>query len=190
MTDSELPKVPKFGVLRWAIPLSLVIFGLAALAYALNFGRYGVSDNPEQWGQLGDYLGGLVNPIVGLITVILFVTSLRQNQVALAQSREELRQARLAIEQAAATQKATEGALAEQVTIAKHARDMDTAISLWRAHLDVFNEAEARVRNGEASTQEKADVFETIKRDAANKSIALKRILDREFERVVGQYTQ
>ncbi|WP_041523586.1 hypothetical protein [Gilvimarinus agarilyticus] len=190
MADLELPNIPKFNVLKWAVPLSLAILTLATLFYIAKFWSYDISDSPEQWGQLGDYLGGLVNPVVGLITVILLVTSLRQNQVALAQSRAELEQARIAIEQATATQKATEESLVKQVEIAEQTRNINTVIALWRAQMEILNETEERERKGEANSPEKVAKFNKIKRDAASKGSTLKGIVDGEYQRLVKQYTK
>lgn len=46
----------------------------------------------EQWGQAGDFFGGILNPIIGLITVLLVVYSIRQNQKALEQNELALKQ--------------------------------------------------------------------------------------------------
>lgn len=49
------------------------------MAHYTSFRGQGVSGDPQHWGQLGDYVGGLVNPVVGLATVILvFLTLLLQ----------------------------------------------------------------------------------------------------------------
>lgn len=126
----------------WAIWIALVVFILALGIYAIQFiwGLPHLSPNPEAWGQLGDFLGGMVNPIIGLITIWLLATSLKQNQIALKQSKqaleraeEEVRLTREALEQSKSIQEATESALREQIKIAAHARDMNNAISLWSA---------------------------------------------------------
>ncbi|HIC8603685.1 TPA: hypothetical protein ACW7U9_001872 [Citrobacter freundii] len=40
-----------------------------------------ISKSPEVWGQFGDFAGGLINPILGFITVvILIITSLYQQK--------------------------------------------------------------------------------------------------------------
>lgn len=41
--------------------------------YMLN---YNISDSPENWGQLGDYVGGLLNPILSFFSLILLIKSL------------------------------------------------------------------------------------------------------------------
>lgn len=39
--------------------------------YTWNFHEYEVSDNPEQWGQFGDYIGGTINTTVAILNFIL-----------------------------------------------------------------------------------------------------------------------
>ncbi len=45
----------------------------------------------SKWGQTGDFFGGIINPLVGLTTVILLLRTLKQNQEALDTSKEELK---------------------------------------------------------------------------------------------------
>lgn len=69
----------------WYIDVLSAVAILAVLlsAYAVfyfywnDFGVYGRSEDPEKWGQLGDYVGGLLNPVVGFFALLLLVTSLR-----------------------------------------------------------------------------------------------------------------
>lgn len=46
----------------------------------------------EEWGQAGDFIGGIANPIIGLITILLVIISIRQNQTALQQNQAALAQ--------------------------------------------------------------------------------------------------
>ena len=134
-TDFEDQPVTEHPFQKWAI---WVAFGLllgALLAYLANF-HGGFSDETSAWGEFGDYLGGLVNPIVGFLTICLLTVSLRQNQLALQQAREELKLARKAIEQAKEVQQATERALAKQISIAEQTRDFENAATLYAAFTD------------------------------------------------------
>lgn len=55
-----------------------VLIGAWGLYY-LNFGLKGViSSSTEVWGQFGDYVGGVVNPILSLITILLLINSLSE----------------------------------------------------------------------------------------------------------------
>lgn len=71
-----------------AIPaLSLVV---ALWVYRGKFSG-ALSDSHEHWGQFGDYLGGLLNPIVGLITLLLLVRTLELQRKELQEQREEIK---------------------------------------------------------------------------------------------------
>jgi hypothetical protein len=55
----------------WAIVLIPVLgAGAAILTYVDNFERSGVSANPEQWGQLGDFFGGVLNPTFAFFSML------------------------------------------------------------------------------------------------------------------------
>jgi hypothetical protein len=69
-------------------------------------------DLPAAWGQLGDFVGGLVNPIVGVITITLLLTS---NYIA----KTELREARLEAGRSTAAQEKMEASMAKQLEEAK-----------------------------------------------------------------------
>ena len=192
MAESDNPEVPKLLELTWALPAAVAMFAVAITLYALNFGGYDISDSPEQWGQLGDYLGGLVNPFIGLITVLLLVSSLRQNQIALAQSREELKHARAAIEQATATQRLTEEALKEQVAIASHSRDMNNAIALWEAFRAAGSDSETKLdsysRSGIYNSKVSDAHFVTLQ-ECAQKVKEMSGVIEDEHKRILSKYS-
>lgn len=142
MSEASIKEEVKEPLIHtWAIWIALVVFTLALGIYAIQFiwGLPHLSPNPEAWGQLGDFLGGMVNPIIGLITILLLATSLKQNQIALQQSKdalkraeEEVRLTREALEQSKSIQEATESALREQIRIAQITKDIDNVINLER----------------------------------------------------------
>lgn len=56
--------------------LCLVILLVTWGAYYFNFGIHGVlSAKTEVWGQFGDYVGGVVNPILSFVTIYLLIQS-------------------------------------------------------------------------------------------------------------------
>lgn len=57
-----------------AVLVFLVLFSYFAQFY-LNL-HYVVSNEPEAWGQLGDYVGGILNPLLGFVSIILLIRSL------------------------------------------------------------------------------------------------------------------
>jgi tetratricopeptide (TPR) repeat protein len=50
------------------------------------------ADYRAAWGQFGDFMGGMVNPFLGLLTVYLLVTELRQSRAAQERSEIALRE--------------------------------------------------------------------------------------------------
>lgn len=51
------------------------------------------------WGQLGDFVGGLINPWVGLFTIFLLLSTLRLQQQELSETRAEMARQRGEMEQ-------------------------------------------------------------------------------------------
>ncbi|NOR68498.1 MAG: hypothetical protein GQ532_02175 [Methylomarinum sp.] len=61
------------------ILISVVAIAFAWLSYWYNFSylnSYVISNKPENWGLLGDFLGGVLNPILTFFTIVLLVSSL------------------------------------------------------------------------------------------------------------------
>lgn len=67
---------PVASFLRWivAIPSMLGIFAL--LAYLINFHTQKISESVEQWGQSGDYFGGILNPIFAFASLLVVCRTL------------------------------------------------------------------------------------------------------------------
>jgi hypothetical protein len=56
-------------------PIFLLLVGMAIATplfiYYSRFGAGNISQSPERWGQFGDYVGGVLNPIISLINLYL-----------------------------------------------------------------------------------------------------------------------
>lgn len=59
-------------------------------AYAFVFGKYGWSTNPDSWGQFGDFMGGLLNPLISLFTLSVAVKVWQLQKTELGQTRNAL----------------------------------------------------------------------------------------------------
>jgi uncharacterized membrane protein len=70
----------------WVI---LFIITLSIGTYIHKFG-FGYWEKPEQWGVLGDFFGGTLNPILAFASLIFLLATLRQNHKALSQSERAL----------------------------------------------------------------------------------------------------
>ncbi|MGJ7490223.1 putative phage abortive infection protein [Variovorax sp. ZT4R33] len=65
----------------------------AVLAYVARFAKLGWSDSQEVWGQFGDFVGGVINPIVGLVTAFLVLMSVSIQRKELKASVQEMKAA-------------------------------------------------------------------------------------------------
>ena len=73
---------------------AVISFALGvALIYLFWFHKHQISNDPGDWGAFGDYIGGLVNPAVGLATVILVIFSINIQRRELRASLNAMRQA-------------------------------------------------------------------------------------------------
>lgn len=85
------------GVLAVAVAAALTVGGF----YVVFFKEVPVSGDPASWGQLGDYLGGVLNPVFGflsvfalLVALVLQTRELKLSRESLKLSREELKLSR------------------------------------------------------------------------------------------------
>lgn len=69
-----------------ALTSLLVVIGL----YATYFYQIPIAENGSAWGQFGDYIGGVLNPIFGFLGLIALLYTLKQNEKALNLSASEL----------------------------------------------------------------------------------------------------
>lgn len=79
------------------ISIAAGLIMLVGLFYVGNFYfrlGYVVSDSPEAWGQLGDYLGGVLNPLLSFISIVLLIRSLALQNDANSDLRDEIRNTR------------------------------------------------------------------------------------------------
>lgn len=71
-----------------AMPILTALIGLHY--YSKTFDTASLSRAHDHWGQFGDFLGGIVNPSVGLVTIILLVWTLRSQQIELKEQRRQM----------------------------------------------------------------------------------------------------
>jgi hypothetical protein len=72
----------------------IALSAIPALLYLLNFGNLAFSKNISEWAQFGDYIGGVTNPVLSLITFLAVLYSIHQNGIALKQNSIELKLSR------------------------------------------------------------------------------------------------
>ncbi|WP_447590680.1 hypothetical protein [Aquipseudomonas campi] len=79
-------------VIAAAVLILLVLFSYV-LQFYVNLG-FSVSADPEVWGQLGDYVGGMLNPLLSFISIVLLIKSLTLQREANLGLRAEIRNTR------------------------------------------------------------------------------------------------
>lgn len=186
---------PEHPIQKWA---PYVVGAVLVVAIGFYFWHFpsGFSHKQSVWGQFGDFIGGLVNPIIGFFTIWLLAVSLRQNNKALGQANAALTQAkaeleltRIAIDDAKTMQAATEAALTAQTEIASQAKDMNNAIALFqeidRQYTD-FNKLIKHDRNnGVLSNDPDMMRLERERREAGNLRAGLATLLSEEANRLI-----
>ncbi|OIN49183.1 hypothetical protein BLL37_02820 [Pseudomonas azotoformans] len=77
--------------------IAITLIAIVCLSYVLNFYvklSYVISDEPEAWGQLGDFVGGLINPILSFMSLLFIIKSLSLQNEANVGLREEVKNTR------------------------------------------------------------------------------------------------
>lgn len=77
------------SVIRHPLRYGLVAMGTLIAAFAMNFRKGDISPRVDEWGQFGDYFGGLLNPVFGLISVALVAATLRSQTQSAAKQKFE-----------------------------------------------------------------------------------------------------
>jgi hypothetical protein len=78
---------------HWPWMIVLVIMGISILAYTWNFYSHPISVDPGDWGALGDYLGGIANPLISTIALAFIVKAYYTQKEELKETKEALRDA-------------------------------------------------------------------------------------------------
>ncbi len=78
-------------VLAAIVFIAVLAATISASIYYYHLGGLPISNtDPEDWGQVGDYFGGMLNPVFGFLTILALVITLIQQSRELKLSREEL----------------------------------------------------------------------------------------------------
>ncbi|MEN9886242.1 MAG: hypothetical protein RL758_820 [Pseudomonadota bacterium] len=68
----------------------LAVAAIAIGAYAITFHKLPHNEAPAAWGQFGDFLGGLLNPIVSICTLVVAIAVWKLQRVEMEQTRNAL----------------------------------------------------------------------------------------------------
>jgi hypothetical protein len=122
------------GVPRWipALPwIALVAAASLSVAYALRL-YAGQSDDLSSWGQFGDYIGGLLNPLVATFALVALVISVRIQKTELTETRTAL----------------------------ERQGSVDILFSLLQQHRELVNSVRLRASGSLSSTEIADDVYQ------------------------------
>ena len=81
------------------ICIAASIAALTAIGIFISHFRFGFASKIGDWGAVGDFFGGVLNPTFALLSLILIAYTLMQNKKALEQSEKAIEQGTKAIEQ-------------------------------------------------------------------------------------------
>lgn len=87
----------------WMLLVPVTFATVAVLVYAIVFRELSVTKSPDAWGTFGDFLGGLLNPLVSTLTLFVAVSVWKLQREELELTRNELAQTKLAMEDQAKT---------------------------------------------------------------------------------------
>ena len=102
MSESPLERLNKekvSGGLSWMPWIAGGVAAALVLIYLIVFRTLPANERPDAWGQFGDYMGGLLNPLISLFTLTVAVSVWRLQRKALDIQKQELAETREAIEQ-------------------------------------------------------------------------------------------
>lgn len=76
--------------LRGLIPTIIVLLVIVLASYITRFYSTSISQRTEDWGTLGDYFGGLMNPVISFATLIVAYAVWKQQKVELSETKDAL----------------------------------------------------------------------------------------------------
>ncbi|MGR5000947.1 hypothetical protein [Vibrio celticus] len=79
------------GVSNLVIILALLSVVIAISIYSFYFYNYEVSQNPSEWASFGDFFGGVLNPVLSFLSLILVLVTIKQQKISLEQTSEQIK---------------------------------------------------------------------------------------------------
>jgi uncharacterized membrane protein len=92
-SSASHPKDWTASLLWCAVVIVVVVFVIVVSLYIGHFGKEWPKE-ADGWGQFGDYIGGVMNPLIGLITLVGLAFTLRLQRQILRETKDESRNQR------------------------------------------------------------------------------------------------
>jgi hypothetical protein len=83
--QDKLDRMP--SVLPWVVGIAALFL---VIAYVAAFHTLPTTESPSAWGAFGDYVGGVLNPLVSTFTLVVAVKVWRQQKIELAETKKAL----------------------------------------------------------------------------------------------------
>lgn len=123
-------------ILLAIVAIAFLLSGGVAFLYAYNF-AYPLSEDQAIWGSFGDFLGGVLNPLLSLLALIALLLTVFLQSDELRLSREELSLTREELRKSAEAQEKAQQALTQQLENSIKASRLE--------YLNVLTQAEFRI---------------------------------------------
>ncbi len=124
-------------IISTPMAILFVLLGLAIsfviLAYLNKFSISAFSGDPAAWGQMGDFFGGMLNPILAFASFIALLYTIKLQSAEMKDSRKELEQSRRAQQETARLTK-------ENLEQEKNLAEYKTLQDLLSRQLDVLDQ--------------------------------------------------
>ncbi len=75
--------------------LAIFVFAIVTGAYIGKFASSSISSDPANWGQFGDYVGGLMNPLLSVVVLWTVIKTLRLNSKAVKYASDAVTEAKI-----------------------------------------------------------------------------------------------
>lgn len=158
--------------------LLLFLFGF----YSFHFYRNGISDNPETWGQFGDFVDGVANPVLQFLTLTALALTiiLQSRQLSISSrelelSRKALKMTRNELSRSIKAQEASEKALRTQAAATEKSVRLNAIKLLLSHYQDQLKAYQGTVYLGDEIELE-------VRRQVEEKEAVLKQLLENAFD--------
>jgi len=75
--DSKSPSYKRLGYLVALLSILMLVVVWAFTSKFADFSRYSLSDSVQDWGAVGDFFGGMLNPIFAFASLIAILTTIK-----------------------------------------------------------------------------------------------------------------
>lgn len=177
----------------WIIGFVSTLLAIPIIAYVFNFKSIPISGSADHWGQMGDFFGGMLNPVLAFSSFMALLYTIRIQSKQLDVSTKELKETRTEIAASRAAQELSSEALAGQLDNAKIQLSLDLFYKMT-ADLESFRDREMpqctrviyeqhiqSIKTGETTSQLVEEMLDdrVVIPGAINSFVELVRYLDR-----------